>query len=178
MIDINRNKKGFDLRASRKQAGLTLKALAQRAAISCSAVKYWERKAGINPNCRAVKSIAKALGIRDLTVFPQQYARTGGWGVIGWDQIWAQLDAEVELQMVAWRQRAALRAARLRVVCGAKTRKDTPCRNLSEPGKKKCKFHGGKSTGPKTREGRANIAEAQRVRWAKWRANTPVRKSL
>jgi transcriptional regulator with XRE-family HTH domain len=170
MIDINGNKKGFDLSACRKLAGLTLKALAQRAVISCSAVKYWERKAGINPNCRAVKSIAKALGIRDLTVFPQQYARAGGWGVTGWDQIWAQLDAEVELQMVAWRQRAALRAARLRVVCGAKTRKDTPCRNLSEPGKMRCKFHGGKSTGPRSVAGRANIAEAQRVRWAKWRA--------
>jgi hypothetical protein len=31
------------------------------------------------------------------------------------------------------------------------------------------KFHGGLSTGPKTPEGRARIAEAQRKRWAAWR---------
>lgn len=29
----------------------------------------------------------------------------------------------------------------------------------------RCKLHGGKSTGPKTAEGRARIAEAQRARW-------------
>jgi hypothetical protein len=38
------------------------------------------------------------------------------------------------------------------------------------PGKRRCKFHGGASTGPKTSEGRATISAAQRVRWAKWRA--------
>ena len=115
---------------------MTLKTLAQRAVISGSAVKYWERKAGINPNCRAVKRIVKALGIVGLMMFPLNYARAGGCGVTEWDQVRAKLDAEVELKMVAWRERAALRAARLRVVCGAKTRKDTPCRNLSEPVRK------------------------------------------
>jgi hypothetical protein len=29
----------------------------------------------------------------------------------------------------------------------------------------RCRLHGGKSTGPKTPEGRARIAEAQRARW-------------
>jgi hypothetical protein len=29
----------------------------------------------------------------------------------------------------------------------------------------RCKLHGGKSTGPKTAEGRARIAAAQRLRW-------------
>lgn len=53
-----------------------------------------------------------------------------------------------------------------RVICGAKTRKGTPCRCKSEPGKRRCKFHGGMSTGPKTAEGRQRIAEAQRRRWA------------
>lgn len=52
-----------------------------------------------------------------------------------------------------------------RVICGAKTRKGTPCRCKSEPGKRRCKFHGGMSTGPKTPEGRQRIAEAQRRRW-------------
>lgn len=54
--------------------------------------------------------------------------------------------------------------------CGALTRKGTPCRCKPLPGKKRCKFHGGVSTGPKTLEGRERIAEAQRRRWSKWRA--------
>jgi hypothetical protein len=37
----------------------------------------------------------------------------------------------------------------------------------SEAGRRRCKFHGGLSTGPKTAEGRARIAEAQRRRWAR-----------
>ena len=160
---------GAELRAHRKAMRLTLKAFAQRANISCSAVKYWERKAKIDPKCWAVRRMGKALGIGVQLAHLPQYARTGGWGLTEWDRMQAQLDAEVELKMVALRQRAALRAARRRVMCGAKTRKDTACRNKSEPGKKRCKFHGGKSTGPKTCEGRAKIAEAQRARWAKWR---------
>ena len=132
-----------------KRLGLLQKALAQRANVSRSALKYWERKAQIDPKCWAVRRMAKALGIRGLNVFPPNNARARGRGVTGWDQMSALLDAEVELKMTAWRQRATLRAARLRVVCGAKTRKDTPCRNLSEPGRKRCKFHGGKSTGPR-----------------------------
>ena len=54
--------------------------------------------------------------------------------------------------------------------CGAMTRKGTPCRARALAGKGRCKFHGGLSTGPKTPEGRERIAEAQRLRWAKWRA--------
>ena len=32
-----------------------------------------------------------------------------------------------------------------------------------------CRFHGGKSTGPKTQAGRARVAEAQRLRWRAYR---------
>ena len=53
--------------------------------------------------------------------------------------------------------------------CGAQTRKDSPCRCKPLPGKRRCKFHGGMSTGPKTPEGRERIAEAQRRRWAEYR---------
>nr|WP_281281946.1 HGGxSTG domain-containing protein [Rubellimicrobium roseum] len=53
--------------------------------------------------------------------------------------------------------------------CGALTRKKQPCRMLSEPGRRRCKFHGGRSTGPRTPEGRARIAEAQFRRWSNWR---------
>jgi len=52
-----------------------------------------------------------------------------------------------------------------RPLCGAMNRKGTPCKARALPGKRRCKFHGGMSTGPKTPEGRARIAEAQRNRW-------------
>lgn len=43
-----------------------------------------------------------------------------------------------------------------RVPCGGKRRRDgQPCQSLSVPGKRRCKWHGGCSTGPKTTEGKA-----------------------
>lgn len=76
------------------------------------------------------------------------------------------MQAWAERQLAAFREREAQRAARRRVVCGAKTRKGTPCRNKSEPGRRRCKFHGGRSTGARTPEGIERIREAQRRRWA------------
>jgi len=34
----------------------------------------------------------------------------------------------------------------------------------------RCRLHGGLATGPKTEEGRYRISQAQRKRWAAWRA--------
>jgi len=55
--------------------------------------------------------------------------------------------------------------------CGARTKQPDhhACRNIPEPGRTRCKWHGGMSTGPRTVEGRDRIAEAQRRRWAEWR---------
>lgn len=55
--------------------------------------------------------------------------------------------------------------------CGAKTRAGGGCLVRAEPGRRRCRFHGGLSTGPKTEVGRARIAEAQRRRWQAYRAN-------
>nr|WP_299508788.1 HGGxSTG domain-containing protein [Cypionkella sp.] len=80
------------------------------------------------------------------------------------------MDAEAEALFAASaarrKQREAHHLASRRVICGAKTRKSGACRNKSEPGKRRCKFHGGKSTGAKTPGGLARIAYAQRKRWA------------
>ena len=40
-----------------------------------------------------------------------------------------------------------------------------PCKNKAISGKRRCRFHGGLSTGPKTEAGRARIAAAQKKRW-------------
>ena len=50
--------------------------------------------------------------------------------------------------------------------CGARTRKGAPCLLRVEPGKRRCRFHGGLSTGPRSAEGKTRVAEAQRRRWA------------
>ena len=78
-----------------------------------------------------------------------------------------QLQAKIDKELARVREKERKAAAKRRELCGAKTRKGTPCKALSEPGKRRCKLHGGKSTGAKTAEGRARIVEAQKRRWAK-----------
>jgi transcriptional regulator with XRE-family HTH domain len=180
---------GAELASLRKAAGLSQTALAQRAGIGRHAVSYWECKTRIYRTGWAVKRILSALGLPPIS---RLCARAGGWGLTSglaakprnYAQArgrgvspFARLDAEIEVILAKESARrraiAIARAARRRVPCKARTRKGTACRNLSEPGKARCKFHGGKSTGPKTPEGKARIAEAQRARWAKWRAALP-----
>ena len=42
--------------------------------------------------------------------------------------------------------------------CGAKTRSNTPCKRRPAPGNKRCRLHGGSSTGPRTRGGKKRSA--------------------
>ena len=56
-----------------------------------------------------------------------------------------------------------------RLLCGARTRAAGCCQVRAEPGKARCRFHGGKSTGPRTEAGRNRIGEAQRLRWRAYR---------
>lgn len=44
--------------------------------------------------------------------------------------------------------------------CGARNRRGTPCRAAAMKDKKRCRHHGGASTGPRTAEGRARISKA------------------
>lgn len=55
-----------------------------------------------------------------------------------------------------------------RAPCGARRRRDSqPCQALSVPGKKRCRWHGGLSTGPKTTSGReaslANLVQNRKA---------------
>lgn len=158
---------GAQLAAIRKAAGLSQAELAQRAGCGRHAISYWECKPEIDRRAWAVERIARVL---DLPYFATPKRARTEWA----DRMEAReqaLASEIA-ELVARQDRArAVAAARRRVRCGARTRKGTPCRALSEPGKKRCKFHGGKSTGARTPEGKERIAEAQRQRWARWRAN-------
>lgn len=60
-------------------------------------------------------------------------------------------------------------AGRCHPRCGARTRRGTDCaRKALNNGR--CSNHGGLSTGAKTAAGLARIVDAQRRRWARWRA--------
>jgi hypothetical protein len=48
--------------------------------------------------------------------------------------------------------------------CGALTRSGKPCQCKPEEGKRRCRYHGGRSTGPKTQVGRDAIRESNRRR--------------
>ena len=46
--------------------------------------------------------------------------------------------------------------------CGALTRRKTPCQCPAMRGRRRCRLHGGKSTGPTTATG---LARSRRARW-------------
>ena len=152
---------GAELRAHRKAAGLSHAELAKRTGVSRDAVGCWEAKDVVPTRYGAPFQFCEVRGLRVLS---HHYVPARGWGLTMPDPWQARLDALVEAKLGPLRALQGQRAAWRRVLCGAKTRKDAACRNLSEPGKQRCKFHGGKSSGPKTAEGREKIAQAQNRR--------------
>ncbi len=135
-----------DLRATRKSAGWSQRQLAEKASVHVQTVKYWEAKSG------SIK----------------------GWAV---NRFWDAFTAENVKPVCDWDlplHPSPPFFPRRRPKCGARNRKGEPCEARALPGKQRCKFHGGLSTGPKTDAGRNRIAEAQRKRWERWRlAKTP-----
>jgi hypothetical protein len=68
-------------------------------------------------------------------------------------------------------QAAPIEAAHAAPRCGARTRAGTPCKRAAVRGGTRCPLHGGRSTGPRTPEGRerarlANYRHGQRTREA------------
>jgi len=152
---------GDELRALRKRKGLSRPALAALARLHPDSVKYWEGKARIDLRGWAPDRILHALGAGHLSqkdIFPARRAE-GDLRPVTRARNRVFYDSDFP----------AVRRTRDRR-CGAKTRKGKPCRAKPLPGRRRCKFHGGMSTGPKTPEGRKRIAEAQRKRWRAWKA--------
>lgn len=73
-------------------------------------------------------------------------------------QVTRRHESEIRLQ------RQALGKLGKLLRCGALTRAGKPCQCKPEEGKRRCSFHGGKSTGPKTEAGREAIRESNRRR--------------
>jgi transcriptional regulator with XRE-family HTH domain len=136
---------GAELAALRRAASLSQTELGRLAGLGRQTVSYWERRPKLDLRAHALRQIAKFLALPA----PPQLIRA----------FLAQESNEPPMR----RLNGPLTGQRVR--CGAKTRKGTPCAALSLPNKRRCKFHGGMSTGPKTPEGRERIAQAQRARW-------------
>lgn len=62
-----------------------------------------------------------------------------------------------------------------RPLCGARTRAGGSCRAKVVEGKRRCRMHGGLSTGPKTPEGIQRIVESNRRRKGEKRRQTGAR---
>ena len=170
---------GAELRSARLAAGLTQAELGRLAGLSRRGVIRLERAARLDPGRVALRWCADALAERGVTFLraaTRGRASARG-GVLGLSDAWcailraedARLDERMAAELARIARREAHHVARRRVRCGARTRKGTACRALSEPGKRRCRFHGGRSTGPRTADGKARIAAAQRQRWARWR---------
>lgn len=141
---------GEDLKYARTSKGLSRRALADLCSLHPDTVRYWEAKQTVNVRGYAPRLIFVALGIEAPKPQKRITARTQK-AILGYFRTPTR----------AWD--GVLRQ------CGAKTRKGKPCRAKPLPGKTRCKFHGGLSTGPRTPEGKARVADVQRRRWNKLR---------
>lgn len=121
-------------------------------------VRYWERKARIDLRGWAPDRLLRALGKGDLVQRHTYRARP----MVG---VFPHTMRARDGVLVENGKHSRRR------ICGARTRKGTPCRARAINGKGRCRFYGGMSTGPRTPEGRARIAVAQRKRWAKYTRN-------
>lgn len=154
---------GDELKAARTQRGLSRRTLAERAEVHPDTVKYWEAKATVDLRGWGPKRLLQALGIdrpsNDGLTPPRRTAHAS-WGIFRTPT--RARDGVLE-KSGGFPGAAKSRSGQ----CGARTRKGTPCRAKALPGKMRCKYHGGMSTGPKTPEGRERISEAQRRRWTR-----------
>jgi hypothetical protein len=75
----------------------------------------------------------------------------GRFEAYGLTDVWAR---ELEIHQFQQEQRQR----KNRPLCGARTRKGTPCQATVVYLRTRCRLHGGLSTGPKTLEGKAKVA--------------------
>lgn len=157
---------GKELAMLRRRAGLSQAALAQSVGVSRQTVSYWERKPALDGRTETLGRIADALDPADRELL---LSSRPALGFITLRFVSPVSPEQVKLIIKAEAQRKSTRAQMRSGTCGATTRKAMKCRLKSEPGKQRCRLHGGLSTGPTSSAGKARIAEAQRKRWAAWR---------
>jgi len=177
--------KGAQIRAARALLGWTRQQLAEAAGLHRNAVGYWETEDDIPSGtyaepvgCRRIREALRKAGVEFLTrpapgvrlcvksTNKPHYARPRARP--SWALTSARISPDINRSKTAG---AVTRKAvqPLSEFCGAKTRSGQACRRKGiEPGRR-CRSHGGLSTGPKSHEGRQRVAIAQKRRWAEYR---------
>ena len=151
---------GNELKRLREAAGLSCVIVAGRIEVHRNTVTYWETKRLLDPFRGTPRRMIEALGLWPLV------------GDLVDGDAWTSQYAETRLKTFADQALAVGPERR----CGAKTKRGTPCRSRALPGKRRCKYHGGASTGPRTPEGRARLSEAMRKRWAERKSRETPRR--
>jgi transcriptional regulator with XRE-family HTH domain len=157
------------LREARRRSSWRQTDLAERASVHVQTVKYWEGKKG---------SIEGYAPERFFEAFEAAEVDMDGIAPTKSRRV-RQSEPDSVLALLyrpppKTKTRERPRARPVKQKCGAKNRRGRPCAMKPEPGKNRCKFHGGRSTGPRTPEGRARIADAQRLRWKKHRSGVQL----
>lgn len=153
---------GQELATLRRRARLSQSALAQRLGVSRQTISYWEQRPALDGRSPMLQHIADTLCPDDACRLLS--SRHGlGFMSLSFSQNVTQQDMQLISRAMTIRKETSDGLARK--PCNARTRSGTPCRSKSEPGKSRCRLHGGLSTGPRTPEGRKKIAAAQRRRW-------------
>jgi len=163
---------GPELKAIRRKAGLTQTDMAK--IVGCTRYivsRYETKRRAFLPREYCWGCLARIFEVLRVRVLPHSEIKTPVLEAQAYGVLLKPDKNSKCLDRIKSRNKArdAAKISTNRWTCRAKTRKGHPCRLLSEPGKRRCKFHGGMSTGPKTEEGKARIAEAQRQRWASYR---------
>ena len=105
-------------------------------------VQYLEARTWLNENTRGTKACARVLGWRPRHPKPEPVDLRAGV-----DEVMERI---LKRKYGLTRLKTVVQPAPHPTQCGAKTREGHPCRNKPVPGKHRCKFHGGMSTGPRT----------------------------
>lgn len=149
---------GPSLKTLRRKRGVTQTELAEQINCNMHTVSYWERKPGIIDTRHGVpRKMVQALGIKVVGQIAKPY----------WHR-YLQMDALSEDRT----------AASERDTCDAEMAYGLLCDKKTEPGRSRCRQHGGLSTGPKTVAGKEAIAAAQRAKWAERRRQAAMCNSV
>ena len=156
---------GSDLKNLRQLVGISRRQLGVRIGVHPDTIRYWERKIWANPEANVPELILKEFGVGNFDVsillkserFRRLFTNPKHEG--------ARSAKVVETKQMDGKTCKPNDHNK----CAAKTRSGSLCRAKRVPGRKRCRMHGGLSTGPKTDLGRQRISEAQKQRWKKVR---------
>ncbi len=130
---------------------------ARQSGLERSTVFYWLRAegqlSGYAP--QKLRAALRSAGVDcGPTIYPQERQPAKPDPLLALDRLFGERLAKDQARLDA-------KAA----TCGAVRSSGKPCPAKPVPGKSRCKFHGGMSTGPKTEAGRKRLSEAMKARW-------------